>query len=123
MTHASTASPATQQNHAALPENATGFRQNKKKPVAPPRPSSAIPEMSVGDVRRCLNQCRKAGVGRIRPEHLLWNGLTAGSFALSYLLGSYGRRKGRKGAATEAPKEEGEIAGATEANSEAPMAE
>ena len=42
--------------------------------------------MSVGDVRKSLNQIRKAGEA-IRSEHLLFNGWPAGKFALSFILG------------------------------------
>ena len=54
--------------------------------------SASIPSMAVGDVRKCLNQIRKAGSG-IRENHLLWNGWPAGRFALLYLIGNYSNKK------------------------------
>ena len=35
---------------------------------------------------QCLNQIRRAGK-KIKPEHLLFNGFTAGDFALMFILG------------------------------------
>ncbi|KAK9844979.1 hypothetical protein WJX74_009230 [Apatococcus lobatus] len=46
--------------------------------------SSSIPNMNVGEVRKALNQIRKAGPA-IRSEHLLFNGWPAGRFALAYI--------------------------------------
>lgn len=56
------------ENGPALPDNANGFRERKRKSV--PRPSTTVAGMTVGGVRRALNQIRKAQ-GVIRPEHLL----------------------------------------------------
>lgn len=56
--------------------------------------SASIPNMAVGDVRKCLNQIRKAG-STIRENHLLWNGWPAGRFALLYLIGNYSNKKMR----------------------------
>lgn len=70
--------------------------ESKKKVM-----SSSIPELTVGDVRKCLNQIRRKGHA-IQSQHLLQNGWTAGDFALKYLLGNSSTRKGGKpGAADE----------------------
>ena len=53
---------------------------------------SSIPELSVGDERKCFNQIRKAS-SYIKPESLLWNGWPAGQFALSYVIGHHTKRK------------------------------
>ena len=53
---------------------------------------SSIPELSVGDERKCFNQIRKAS-SYIRPESLLWNGWPAGKFALDYVIGHHMKRK------------------------------
>ncbi len=53
---------------------------------------SSIPELSVGDERKCFNQIRKASE-YIRPDSLLWNGWPAGQFALSYVIGHHTKRK------------------------------
>lgn len=53
--------------------------------------SAAMQALSLGEVRKCLNQIRRAG-DRIRPEHLLYNGWSAGAFALAYLIGHHKRR-------------------------------
>ena len=53
---------------------------------------SSIPELSVGDERKCFNQIRKAAI-YIRPESLLWNGWPAGKFALDYVIGHHMKRK------------------------------
>lgn len=54
---------------AALPENASGFRDRPRRKQEPIQ-SASIPSMTVGQVRRALSQIRKAG-SAIRPEHLL----------------------------------------------------
>lgn len=51
----------------------TGFRKRQKKDGYVPVRSSSIPGMTVGDVRKSLNQIRKAGES-IQSNHLLWNG-------------------------------------------------
>eukprot|EP00899_Mesostigma_viride_P010601 jgi/Mesvir1/19542/Mv18062-RA.1 len=62
--------------------------------------SSSIPELTVGDVRKCLNQIRRKGQA-IQSQHLLQNGWTAGDFALKYLLGNSSTRKAGKFADAE----------------------
>ena len=52
------------------------YRKRSKKPDYKPVESSSIPGMTVGEVRKSLNQIRKAGAA-IRSEHLLFNGWTA----------------------------------------------
>lgn len=77
-----------------LPKEADGFRKRVRKGQEP-IPSASVPGMTVGQVRRALMQIRRAG-SAIRPEHLLFNGMTAGRFALMVLQGhkpSTGRRK------------------------------
>lgn len=53
---------------------------------------SSIPQLSVGDERKCFNQIRKAS-SYIKPESLLWNGWPAGKFALDYVIGHHHKRK------------------------------
>ena len=80
-----------------------------KKPKTDEKPkvmSSSIPNMTVGDVRKCLNQIRKAGAN-IRENHLLANGWPAGRFALMYLMGNYSSKK-RRGAGSEDDEEDGD---------------
>lgn len=105
-----------EENAPALPEGATGFRERKRK--SPPRPSTTVPGMTVGGVRRALNQIRRAG-GSIRPEHLLFNGMPAGRFALALVLGMYSRRKGGK--KDDGELEEGELPAAAEEEKEEAM--
>lgn len=82
-----------------LPES-----RSRRSRSAAPIASASVPGMSVGQVRRALNQIRKAG-SAIRPEHLLFNGITAGKFALLMIQG-----KGtRKPAAAKSEPEETEI--------------
>eukprot|EP00899_Mesostigma_viride_P000431 jgi/Mesvir1/10389/Mv10587-RA.1 len=50
--------------------------------------SASIPDMSVGDVRKCLNEIRRLGPGATSGHVLATNGWTAGDFALKYLLGN-----------------------------------
>eukprot|EP00899_Mesostigma_viride_P018579 jgi/Mesvir1/26722/Mv20499-RA.1 len=59
-----------------------------KKTKKAPYMSTSIPNMSVGDVRKCLNEIRRAGSG-IEASYKLANGWTAGDFALKYLIGNY----------------------------------
>tara|TARA_Y100000591_G_C21851452_1_gene711923 strand:- start:4258 stop:4557 length:300 start_codon:yes stop_codon:yes gene_type:complete len=53
---------------------------------------SSIESLSVGDERRCFNQIRRAA-DYITEDTLLWNGLSAGSFALQYIIGHHSKRK------------------------------
>lgn len=53
---------------------------------------SSIEALSVGDERRCFNQVRRAA-DYITEETLLWNGWTAGQFALQYIIGHHSKRK------------------------------
>eukprot|EP00899_Mesostigma_viride_P005144 jgi/Mesvir1/14630/Mv05300-RA.1 len=50
--------------------------------------SASIPEMSVGDVRKCLNEIRRLGSAAKSSDVLVTNGWSAGDFALKYLLGN-----------------------------------
>ena len=64
--------------------------------------SAAIPALTVGEVRKCLNQIRRAGA-QVSENHLLANGMPAGRFALMYLLGNYANKinKNRSGTSDE----------------------
>ena len=73
---------------------ATASMQHEKVSKKAKVMSASIPNMAVGDVRKCLNQIRKAG-SSIRENHLLWNGWPAGRFALLYLIGNYSNKKVR----------------------------
>ena len=53
---------------------------------------SSIAALTVGDERKCFNQIRKAA-GYIEQDSLLWNGWTAGKFALEYVIGHHMKRK------------------------------
>tara|TARA_B100002051_G_C16743827_1_gene646117 strand:- start:2003 stop:2320 length:318 start_codon:yes stop_codon:yes gene_type:complete len=53
---------------------------------------SSIEALSVGDERRCFNQVRRAA-DYITEDTLLWNGWSAGSFALKYIIGHHSKRK------------------------------
>ncbi|KAK9825270.1 hypothetical protein WJX74_004602 [Apatococcus lobatus] len=100
-----------------LPDAASGFRKRQKKIDHIPVRSSSIPGMTVGNVRKTLNQIRKAG-NAIKSEHLLWNGWPAGRFALAYIKGHHEKRKqGKKN--TDPDDEEGE----EETGDEAPAPE
>ena len=77
-----------------LPEEASGFR--KKKDASSCVPSACVPALTVGDVRRCMTQIRRAG-RHLRTEHLLCCGWPAGYFALSYIIGHYMNRRTKYG--------------------------
>lgn len=62
--------PADAEGDAPLPDGATGFRERSAKHTVNPRASATVPSMTVGHVRRALNQIRRAG-NALRPEHLL----------------------------------------------------
>jgi hypothetical protein len=64
--------------------------ENLQKPKK--KIQSSIPELSVGDERKCFNQIRKAAA-YIKPDSLLWNGWPAGKFALDYVIGHHMKRK------------------------------
>ena len=77
------------------PEDGTG-ESNDHEVQQPPakksrtqrKPSSTIPGMTTGDIRKCMNQIRRGNlVQQVRPEHLLFNGMSAGTFCLAYVLG------------------------------------
>lgn len=61
---------------------------------------SKIPGLSIGDVRQSFQQLRVLG-GSLNCDSVLWNGQTAGAFALEYLIRTYEqkKRKAVKGAA------------------------
>eukprot|EP00899_Mesostigma_viride_P029281 jgi/Mesvir1/9538/Mv08963-RA.1 len=58
--------------------------------------SASIPAMSVGDVRKCLNEIRRLGPEATSAHVLATNGWTAGEFALKYLWGIIRRRRARR---------------------------
>ena len=77
---------------SAIPVHETDLEPVAKKQK---KQSSSVPGLSTGDVRKCMNQIRKAhksGCG-VRPEHILFNGWTAGHFALQYIIGHNDRRQ------------------------------
>jgi hypothetical protein len=53
---------------------------------------SSIPELTVGEERKLFNQIRKSA-GYITPDTLLFNGWTAGGFALTYIIQHHMKRK------------------------------
>tara|TARA_B110000027_G_scaffold121141_1_gene135098 strand:+ start:1186 stop:1521 length:336 start_codon:yes stop_codon:yes gene_type:complete len=56
---------------------------------------SKIPGLSIGDVRQSFQQLRVLGAS-LGCDSVLWNGQTAGAFALEYLIRTYEQKK-RKG--------------------------
>ena len=53
---------------------------------------SKIPGLSIGDVRQSFQQLRVLG-GSLSCDSVLWNGQTAGSFALEYLIRTYEQKR------------------------------
>lgn len=53
---------------------------------------SSIPELTVGEERKLFNQIRKSAA-YITPDTLLFNGWTAGGFALTYIIQHHMKRK------------------------------
>ena len=53
---------------------------------------SSIPELTVGEERKLFNQIRKSAA-YISPDTLLFNGWTAGGFALTYIIQHHMKRK------------------------------
>lgn len=53
---------------------------------------SSIPELTVGEERKLFNQIRKSAA-YIQPDTLLFNGWTAGGFALTYIIQHHMKRK------------------------------
>ena len=53
---------------------------------------SSIPELTVGEERKLFNQIRKSSA-YITPDTLLFNGWTAGGFALTYIIQHHMKRK------------------------------
>ena len=66
---------------------------------------SSIPELTVGEERKLFNQIRKSAA-YITPETLLFNGWTAGGFALTYIIQHHMKRK-RKAEEKTSSEEEG----------------
>jgi hypothetical protein len=61
------------------------------------RSLSRIYDMTVGDVRQCFSQMRNTPC--LKSNTTLWCGMTAGNFALRYLVNTAGSsRKKRSGA-------------------------
>lgn len=80
-------------------------RPLKKEHVWPPannkssRSLSRMDSMTVGDVRQCFSQMRSTFY--LSSNTILWCGLTAGEFALQYLINTSGlSRKKRTRAST-----------------------
>lgn len=53
---------------------------------------SKIPGLSIGDVRQSFQQLRVLGPA-LNCDSVLWNGQTAGSFALEYLIKTYEQKR------------------------------
>lgn len=56
---------------------------------------SRLGDMTVGDIRYCFQQLRNAG-DNLTPEMILYNGQTAGEFALQYLQETSNATKKRR---------------------------
>lgn len=54
------------------------------EPLSAQKNASKLNNMTVGDVRQCFQQMRNTP--DLRSSTVLWCGLTAGQFALAYLL-------------------------------------
>ena len=74
---------------------------------------SSIPNLTVGEERKLFNQIRKSAA-YITPETLLFNGWSAGGFALTYVIEHHLKRKRKaenkfmqEGAATKKMKKDG----------------
>lgn len=53
---------------------------------------SSISDLDIGSERRCLNQIRKLG-SEVSSSSKLWNGMSAGEFAVRYLMGYQAKRR------------------------------
>lgn len=53
---------------------------------------SKMPGLSIGDVRQSFQQLRVLG-SSLNCDSVLWNGQTAGAFALEYLIRTYEQKK------------------------------
>ena len=62
-------------------------RHRKRKGI-----QSKIPGLSIGDVRQSFQQLRVLGAN-LHCDSVLWNGQTAGAFALEYLIKTYEQKK------------------------------
>ena len=62
-------------------------KQKKRKGI-----ESKIPGLSIGDVRQSFQQLRVLG-NTLNCDSVLWNGQTAGRFALEYLIKTYEQKK------------------------------
>ena len=79
-------------------DKVSNLKQSKRTQRYRSRAKSRIVGMSVGDVRYSFNQLRAAGE-RLTSKLVLYNGQTAGEFALSYLIetsNSMRKRRRRK---------------------------
>lgn len=79
-------------------DKVSNLKQSKRTQRYRSRAKSRISGMSVGDVRYSFNQLRAAGE-RLTSKLVLYNGQTAGEFALSYLIetsNSMRKRRRRK---------------------------
>lgn len=46
---------------------------------------SRIPNMSLGEMRKCLNQVRALSPSQLNPDHVLSNGMTLGDFGVAFV--------------------------------------
>jgi hypothetical protein len=51
-----------------------------------------MPGLSIGDIRQSFQQLRVLGAA-LNCDSVLWNGQTAGSFALEYLIRTHEQKK------------------------------
>ena len=81
------------------------FHDTKRVPTEPSHPLgktkgnrslSRIEGMTVGDVRQCFSQMRNTP--NLTSSTTLWCGMTAGTFALRYLVNTAGSSRKRKSA-------------------------
>lgn len=71
--------------------------EEETTPAAPPTKrvmTSSIPWLSVGQERQCLNEIRRVGLG-VSSSYKLRNGMSAGEFALNYVVGHHLKRQAK----------------------------
>lgn len=74
------------------PDSALDLTFNEEKHYKRKGIESKIPGLTIGDVRQSFQQLRVLGTS-LNCDSVLWNGQTAGSFALEYLIKTYEQKK------------------------------
>lgn len=91
-------------------QRSQGARYTKRTQRHRSTAQSRLGDMTVGDIRYCFQQLRNAGAN-LNPDMMLYNGETAGEFALKYLRETSTATKNRRKKLSMITNASGQMAG------------